>query len=64
MSNFLTVCVSVDRVHGRRPLVEILIDVALVCVPLAGRFVAVTGPVHAALVGIRHLYYPVRKKIR
>lgn len=64
MFHFLTVCVSVDRVHGRRPLVEILIDVALVCVPLAGRLVAVTGPVHAALVGIRHLYYSVRKKIR
>lgn len=57
-------CVNVDRVHGRRPLVEILVGVALLCAPLAGRFVAVTGPVDAALVGIRHLYNPVRGKIQ
>lgn len=61
--HFLTVCVNVDRVHGRRPLVEILLGVALLCAPLAGCFVAVAGPVHAALVGVRHLYYSVRKKI-
>lgn len=53
-----------DRVHGRRPLVEILINVTLLRVPLAGRFIAVTGTIHTALVGIWHLYYPARKKIQ
>lgn len=56
--------VHVDRVHGRRPLVEILINVTLLRVPLAGWFIAVTGTIHAALVGIWHLYYPARKKIQ
>lgn len=53
--------VDVDGVHRRRPLVEILVAVALL-VPLARRFVAVAGAVHAALVGVRHLDYPARKE--
>lgn len=56
---FLTVCVSVDRVHGYSPLVQVLISVALLRVPLAGWLVAITGTVHTALVSIRHLDHPV-----
>lgn len=57
-------CVSMDRVHDYSPLVQVIITVALLCVPLAGWLVAITGTIHTALVGIRHLYYPARKQIQ
>lgn len=55
---FLTMCVSMERVHGYSPLMKVLISVALLCVPLAGWLVAVTGTIHTALVGIWHFNYP------
>ena len=56
---FLTVCVSMDRVHGYSPLVQVLISVTLLSVPLARWLVAITGTIHTALVGIRHFNHPV-----
>lgn len=58
----LTVCVSMDGVHGHSSLVQVLISVALLCVPLTGLLVAITGTIYAALVGIRHLYHPVTNR--
>lgn len=55
----LTVSVCMDWVHGHRPLVKVFICVAQLCVPLGGGLVGVTGCIHTALVGIRHLYHPV-----
>lgn len=55
----LTVSVGVDGVHGYSPLMQVFTGAALLWVPLTGWLVAITGAVHTALVGIRHLYHPV-----
>jgi len=59
---WLTVRVSMDGIHGRSPLLKVLMSVALLCVPLGGWFVAITGCIYTALVGIWHLYHPVTNR--